>query len=100
MSTSRPEGVGAARHCPGTYAARARNLLSTKTVHEELMKYASSVVPSLSKTGISIPIVMNDGTGICNAIETYLPNLAHLKCWNHTINSAKVNINTSDAYEI
>jgi hypothetical protein len=66
-----------------------------QTVHEELMKYAASVVPSLSKTGISIPIVTDDESGICNAIDTYLPNLARLKCWNHTINSAKVNINTS-----
>jgi hypothetical protein len=35
-----------------------------QTVHEELMKCAASVVPPLSKTGISIPIVKDDETGI------------------------------------
>ena len=63
-----------------------------QNVHEEVMKHTAAVVPSLTKTGISVPIVTDDETGICNAIDTYLPNLARLKCWNHTINAAKVNL--------
>lgn len=61
-----------------------------QNVHEEVMKHTSTVVPSLRKSGVSVPIVTDDETGICKAIDTYLPNLVRLRCWNHTINAAKV----------
>ena len=65
-----------------------------QSAHEELMKHISVVIPSLSKAKAPapIPIVTDDEIGMCNAIDRYLPNVTRLKCWNHTINSIKVNI--------
>ena len=61
-----------------------------QSAHEELMKHVSVVVPSLSKSKTPIPVVTDDELGMCNAIDKYLPCLTRLKCWNHTINSIKV----------
>lgn len=59
----------------------------SQAVHEEFMKHVSKILPPLGK---AIPIVTDDEAGICNAIDLYLPKLARIRCWNHTINAAKV----------
>ena len=63
-----------------------------QSAHEELMKHVSVIVPSLNKCKTPIPIVTDDELGMYNAIDKHLPSLTHLKCWNHTINSIKVQL--------
>ena len=61
-----------------------------QSAHEELMKFINLKIPSLSKLKSPIPIVTDDETGICNAIDKCLPGVYHLQCWNHLINSIKL----------
>ena len=52
-------------------------------IAHELMKNVSLMIPSLSKKGISIPIVTADKeAAIYNAIDKHLTFLTCLKCWN------------------
>ena len=48
--------------------------------HEEFMKYINMKVPSLSKLKRPIPIVTDDESGICNAIDKCLPGVHCLQC--------------------
>lgn len=58
--------------------------------HEEFMNHIGAVIPTLSKSSTTIPIVTDDEQGMCNAIDKHLPNLIRLKCWNRTRYSVKV----------
>jgi len=57
--------------------------------HEELMKFVSLSVPSLSKVKEPVPIVTDDEVGICQAIDKCLSGVHRLQCWNHLISAAK-----------
>ena len=60
-----------------------------QSVHEELMEMVGANVPALRKGKHRIPIVVDEESGIRNAIKQFLPNSKRLQCWNHTINAAK-----------
>ena len=64
-----------------------------QNAHEDLMKHAGNVVPTLKRKGKLVPIVTDEEAAICNAIDIHLPSLSRLKCWNHVINAAKVGVN-------
>ena len=72
---------------PALFLIHERKFQST---HEEFMKHVSKVIPALRSCQQEIPVVTDDEGGICKAIDLYLPNLTRLRCWNHTINAAKV----------
>ena len=53
------------------------------------MEMVGSNVPALRKGKRRIPIVVDEESGIRNAIGQFLPSSNRLQCWNHTINAAK-----------
>jgi len=57
--------------------------------HEQLMKFVSLIVPSLSKVKEPVPVVTDDEVGICQAIDKCLSGVHRLQCWNHLISVAK-----------
>ena len=60
-----------------------------QSAHEEFVKFISLQLPSLLKLKAPIPIITDDESGICNAIDKCLPGVHPLLCWNHLINSIK-----------
>ena len=51
--------------------------------HQQLFQEAVKLVPAL-KT-VKHPMVTDEEKGIVNAVETYLPNIVRVRCWNYTI---------------
>ena len=60
-----------------------------QSVHEEFLRHISEKVPLLRREENLLPLVADDEKAICNAIDKILPSVYRLRCWNHTINSAK-----------
>ena len=69
-----------------------------QTVHEEFLRLISEKVPLLHRQENLLPLVADDEKAICNAIDRILPSVYHLRCWNHTINSAKAWLRRHDFY--
>jgi len=55
----------------------------------EIMSLMKAQLPSLQKLQSPIPIVVDSETALGNAIESNLPGVKVVKCWNHVINAAK-----------
>ena len=58
-------------------------------VHKELMVNLKEENP-LSTIKSPVPIVVDDETALCNAIDEALPRVICVRCWNHTINAVKL----------
>ena len=54
---------------PAAFLIRERKF---PAAHEELMKFVSLIVPSLSKVKEPVPVVTDDEVGICQAIDKCL----------------------------
>ena len=59
----------------------------SQIVHEEFMKYVGKILPPDMNP---VPIVTDNEPAICNAIDLKLQKLVRIRCWNHTINAAKL----------
>ena len=72
--------------CPVIPAAFMLHERKFQSAHEEFIKFINLKLPSLSKLKSPIPIVTDDETGICNAIDKCLPGVYRLQCRNHLSN--------------
>ena len=61
-----------------------------QSCHDELMSHLKKEIPSLSKVDTCLPIVVDDEAAFCKAIDENLPGVTRVRCWNHTINAAKL----------
>jgi hypothetical protein len=72
---------------PACFLIHERKL---QAAHDEMMKFISLQIPRLCNCGSnSIPIVTDEEKAICSAIDCFLPGAVRIRCWNHTISSAK-----------
>ena len=71
---------------PAAFLVHERKL---KHCHEEMMRIVANEIPSLVNGNNVIPMVTDDEKAF-EAIDSILPKVQRMLCWNHIISAAKM----------